>query len=207
MATTENYGFWYLDPDEEISDFPNQWDYNIDKIDEAIHNASATDDVAASRITGTLAAARIPGLAASKTTSGRFPEARMPQAILDRLDELEDKPRSTGPRNITGEIDGGDVVGGALVICRVGNTVTVIISQIKFESGSGGWQRLLYLPTGFRPPYDCRENLIGADNGHQVAIYKSGNISLNMHENYTYRNTITYVTEGDWPSSLPGDPA
>lgn len=60
MAVTDHYDFRYIDPDEEISEFPDFWNHTIDGIDEAIHDASANDDVAASRITGTIADAQLP---------------------------------------------------------------------------------------------------------------------------------------------------
>lgn len=76
MAVTDHYDFWHLDPDEEISDFPSTWNYNIDDIDAAIHEA-ATNNVALSRL---------PNLPAGKVTSGTFAQERIPSVTSDMLD-------------------------------------------------------------------------------------------------------------------------
>lgn len=112
MATTEHYDFWYLDPDEEISDFPNTWDFNIDKLDAAIHEA-ATDNVTVGRVpnlpaskttSGEFAQARIPNLPASKTTSGTFADARIPDSIA-RTSDLDDETAALNDRIDTNKTD------------------------------------------------------------------------------------------------------
>ena len=94
MAVTDHYDFWYIDPDEEISDFPSTWNFNIDDIDAAIH-AAATDPVAVSRVpnlpaskttSGKFAQARIPNLPASQINTGEFADARIPNSIARTAD-------------------------------------------------------------------------------------------------------------------------
>lgn len=76
MAVTDHYGFRYIDPDEEISEFPGFWDYETDKIDDAIHDA-ATNDVDIDRL---------PNLPASQINSGEFADARIPDSIARTAD-------------------------------------------------------------------------------------------------------------------------
>lgn len=206
MAVTDHYDLWYLDPDEELSDFPSMWDINIDTIDDAIH-AAATDTVELSRI---------PNLPAGKTTSGRFADARIPttvartsetSALESRIAELESGPRSTGARDVTSMSAIDDITAGQFVVWRVGETVTLSINQIVLGEGAGEWTRVLGLPAGFKPVFDCRENLLSAKNGHQLTLYKSGSLYLNKRSDYSYRNTISFATDETWPSSLPGEPA
>lgn len=206
MAVTDNYDFWNLDPAEAMSDFPTTWNWNIDKIDTAIHDA-ATDNVELSRI---------PNLPAGKITSGRFADARIPttvarasetSALESRIAELESGPRSTGARNITSMSPVEDITGGQFVVWRVGETVTLSINGIAFSDGTGEWARVLRLPAGFTPIFDCRENLLSADSGNQLTLYKSGSLFLNKNSDYTYRNTISFATDETWPSSIPGEPA
>lgn len=111
MAVTDHYDFWHLDPDEEISDFPSTWNYNIDDIDAAIH-AAATDPVAVSRVpklpasqidSGKFAQARIPNLPASQTTTGEFADARIPASIARTADV--DSANSDLDKRITANAD------------------------------------------------------------------------------------------------------
>lgn len=105
MALTEHYEFWYLDPDEEISDFPNTWNYNIDDIDAAIHEA-ATDPVDLDRLpnlpasqttSGEFAQARIPKLPASHINTGEFAAARIPDSIA-RTADVDDETAALDKR-------------------------------------------------------------------------------------------------------------
>lgn len=171
MAVTDHYSFWNLDPAEEMSAFPETWNFNIDKIDTAIYDAADTS------------------------------------ALEQRISELESGPRSTGARDITLMSAVEDITGGQFVVWRVGETVTLSINQIVFGEGTGGWTRVLGLPAGFKPIFDCRENLLSADAGHQLTLYKSGSLYLNKSSDYAYRNTISFATDETWPSSLPGEPA
>lgn len=105
MALSEHYDLNYLDPDEEISEFPNQWDHNIDKIDEAIHEA-ATNDVDLDRLpnlpasqttSGEFAQARIPKLPASHINTGEFAAARIPDSIA-RTADVDDETAALDKR-------------------------------------------------------------------------------------------------------------
>ena len=204
MAVTDHYDFWYIDPDEEISDFPSTWNYNIDDIDAAIH-AAATNNVALSRL---------PNLPAGKVTSGRFSEARMPSDVLNRLSayenrikELENANRNTGPRNINSLIKNGGDISGELGLIRSGDTVTIYATSLKMD-GSGSAQ-LISLPTGFKPPANMQTEWCGRGGSTQYFdIYASGSVWAGRRgKDEVHAGVITYVTKDSWPSTLPGDPA
>ena len=203
MPLTEHYDLFYLDADEEISEFPGTWDYTMDKIDKAIHDASANDDVAASRVTGTLNAARIPNIAASKTTTGTFADARIPSTIA-RTAEVD---RSTGPRKINSLIVDGGELSGVLGIARIGAVVTIYASNLKMD-GSGSAQ-LCTLPPGFRAPANMKTEWCGRGGATEYFdLYDSGSVwAGRLGPGKAHTGVITYITTDSWPSSLPGDPA
>lgn len=58
MALTDHYDLRYVEADDEMSEFPGTWTNTVDKLDTAIYEA-ATGNVDASRLTGTIANARI----------------------------------------------------------------------------------------------------------------------------------------------------
>lgn len=217
MALSEHYEFRSLDPDAALSDFPSQWDHVIDKIDTGIHDA-ATAPVSLSRLpnlpaskttSGKFAQARIPNLPASQIDSGRFPEARMPQDIIDRLDNIEEQmTRSTGARIVNDETNSHKVTSGDIVLMRVGNTVTFSMLKVKVDSEESGLKNLISLPFGFRPLCTLRSNFSGDADSKSIGIFSSW-ISITGDENSesTYKIILSWVTEDDWPSSMPGDPA
>lgn len=79
MAVTDHYDIWYVDPDEEIAEFPNTWNYNVDKIDAAIYAAQKElDEASAGNEGGTLVA---------RTNSGR---SRFETVLVDEAIPTED---------------------------------------------------------------------------------------------------------------------
>lgn len=268
MAVTDHYDFWYLDPDEEISDFPSMWDFNIDKIDTAIHDA-ATAPVSLSRLpnlpaskttTGTFADARIPSsiarsstvagdisdgdaatlsaakaytddaatapvslsrlpnLPASKTTTGTFADARIPNSIArtadvdgettalkQRIEELEDLTRSTGPRDVSNllNLENG-FTGGDLFVQRDGSTISFSASNIMTDESETGWVSLCDLGSSFEPTAD----LYGNDfRGNRWRIKSSGTVQIQNPKAYWNYISMTYLCNRSFPPSNPGDPA
>lgn len=234
MAQTEHYNFWYLDPDEEISDFPNTWDYNVDKFDAAIYDA-ATNAVTVGRVpnlpaskttSGEFAQARIPDLPASQTTTGTFADARIPTSIArtaavddetaalkSRIDELELKTRTTGRRDISSLMENAD--GGAVHVNRFGNLVELSIYGVEPSGevststtkvfGSSGF------PAGFRPVTSMvfpLSTIAPLDPGMITRTYSNGNGRMDMNNpGQPLYGNVTFFTEDAWPSTLPGDPA
>lgn len=206
MAVTDNYDFWNLDPAEAMSDFPSMWNWNIDKIDAAIHDAA----------TAPVSLSRLPNLPTSKVTSGRFADARIPttvartsetSALESRIAELESGPRVTGPRNINSLITNGGDISGELGLIRSGNTVTIYARSLKMD-GSGS-SKLTTLPDGFRPAVNMQAEWCGRGIATQYFdIYASGSIWAGRRgKDKEHAGVITYVTTDSWPSTLPGDPA
>lgn len=206
MAVTDNYDFWNLDPAEAMSDFPSMWNWNIDKIDAAIHDAA----------TAPVSLSRLPNLPTSKVTSGRFADARIPttvartsetSALESRIAELESGPRVTGPRNINSLITNGGDISGELGLIRSGNTVTIYARSLKMD-GSGS-SKLTTLPDGFRPAVNMQAEWCGRGIASQYFdIYASGSIWAGRRgKDKDHAGVITYVTADSWPSTLPGDPA
>lgn len=206
MALSEHYELRYLDPDAALSDFPSQWDHVIDKIDTGIHDA-ATDNVELSRI---------PNLPAGKTTSGRFADARIPttvartsetSALESRIAELESGPRSTGPRDLTDELSNVNITGGSVTIIRIGNVIDLSFENVEMTD-TGAFIKIFSLPNGFQPVVTHRWNMPGLDNKQQFTVFAgSGSVYAMLHDDYTYRLNFVYLTDDEWPTSLPGKPA
>lgn len=231
MAVTDHYDFWYIDPDEEISDFPSTWNFNIDDIDAAIHEA-ATNNVAVSRVpklpasqidSGKFAQARIPNLPASQTTTGTFDDARIPNSIArtadvddetaalkKRIDELENANRDSGPRDVSYILDAPE--SGEAYVIRSGNVVQLSLIDIKYsEPASGGITEVGTLPYGFRPMFTMRGLLstTSPDSDKYVPRYSmidTGRFWTNNPGKGLYGD-IFFITNNDWPSTMPGDPA
>lgn len=202
MAVTDHYGIWKLDPEEEMSDFPNTWNFNVDKIDAAIYEA-ATDDITVSRL---------PDIPASKIATGRFPEARLPKAIFDRLDELENSTRESGRREIGGLMINGN---GRIYLERRGSSVLLNLYGVTPDGepsnalvqlfGSSGF------PSGFRPAtswsgpcgYTGTSSIAGIP---RLYMNSGGRLAIN-NPGATLYGQYSYFTNDAWPSTLPGDPS
>lgn len=207
MAVTDNYDFWYLDPAEAMSDFPSMWNWNIDKIDAAIHGAA----------TAPVSLSRLPNLPTSKVTSGRFADARIPttvartsetSALESRIAELESGPRSTGPRDISDQMDG--LTGGKITITRVGDIVELSLSDAVFSESGNATEWVI--PRGLCPasPYAVG-NLSGAWGAigtfATVYAFKSGGLWVSKEADKVVMGTVQWITDQSWPNNLPGTPA
>lgn len=203
MAQTEHYNFWYLDPDEEISDFPNTWDFNIDKIDTAIHDASTADKVAATRITGTLAAARIPSTIARTSAT---------DTLEDRIKRIEDNSRESGRRSIGGLMENGS---GNIYVQRRGDCVELNLYGVEPDGEPSN--ALIHLfgtsgfPNGFRPTaswsgpcgYLGESTITGIP---RLFMTRAGRLDVNNPGAMLYAQYF-YFTNDPWPPSLVGEPA
>lgn len=202
MPLTEHYDLFYLDADEEISEFPGTWDYTMDKIDKAIHDASTADKVAATRITGTLAAARIPSTIARTSATSE---------LENRIKELETGSRSTGLRNISELMTGGT---GSIFVGRTGDLVEINFYGITADGAPQNSLVKLFdddlFPYGFRPRRGfsapvaaIAEKTISAS----PRVYVSGGrVDMNNPGSAAY-GQFTFTTGDPWPSTLPGSPA
>jgi hypothetical protein len=110
------------------------------------------------------------------------------------------RPRTTGVRDVSEMVNG--LASGAVTLIRVGDTVTLGLETAVLTGG--GYQRILTLPYGFRPPSLLRENLVSPSNGWQIALNPSGVVYSNRADDWTFRYVLTYVTEDQWPVALPG---
>lgn len=216
MAVTDHYDFWYLDPDEEISDFPSTWNYNIDDIDAAIYGA-ATNNVALSRL---------PNLPAGKVTSGTFADARIPDSIARTSDvpDLEVNNESgtrisigghviyydSGWRDISGDIQND--WGGQIQVRRTLDSLNVaVVDLVPPESAYNN--RFCPLPSGFYP-------YIPDGPWITVPVRRTTNTVAfaTLSKTYLYFNRADEFQDGFWnmmtvpaadtlPTSLPGTPA
>lgn len=79
MASTDHYYLWYIEDDEEMSEFPGTWKNAVDKIDAAIYDAQSEIDAASTgNDSGTLV---------KRTSSGR---SRFTTVVVDDLTPNED---------------------------------------------------------------------------------------------------------------------
>lgn len=207
MALSEHYELRYLDPDEAISDFPSQWDHVIDKIDTAIHDAA----------TAPVSLSRLPNLPTSKVTSGRFADARIPttvartsetSALESRIAELESGPRVTGPRNVNSLINNEMHDSGNCFIERHNNIVVMYFSNLNLV-GSGSTS-LMTIPFGFKPNINPVQSFVSDKRTRSgyLDIYGSGSVWMDRFgDGINHVATVSWVTDDDWPSTLPGDPA
>lgn len=110
---------------------------------------------------------------------------------------------STGGRNITSLLE-GSVSGGTAYIIRVGPVVTVSFESITFSGSNPGYNQMLRLPSGFRPPFTLRDNYAAPSSSAQLALFGNGSVSTNQPAGDVLRREITFCTTDSWPSSLPG---
>lgn len=217
MAVTDHYDLWYLDPDEELSDFPHMWDINIDTIDDAIH-AAATDNVALSRL---------PNLPAGKTTSGRFADARIPTTIarktdLDNLIEVDESAGrkisvagevikyESGWRDITATLRNGWT--GQIQIRRTLTELNIaLVDMLAPEAASNN--QVCDIPAGFEPVIPSGLWMTAPmrrdTNSVAFATISAANFYLNRDDTFQdgFWNMITVPATDTLPASLPGVPA
>lgn len=79
MASTDHYYLWYIEDDEEMSEFPGTWKNAVDKIDAAIYDAQSEIDAASTGNDG--------GTLVKRTSSGR---SRFTTVVVDDLTPNED---------------------------------------------------------------------------------------------------------------------
>lgn len=234
MAQTEHYNFWYLDPDEEISDFPNTWDYNVDKFDAAIYDA-ATNAVTVGRVpnlpaskttSGEFAQARIPNLPASKTTSGTFADARIPSNIA-RIADIPKIEVSTsvgtkigingqviyydsGWRDISGDIQ--NEWGGKIQVRRTLDTLNIAVIDLEPPETAPNNQ-FCPLPSGFQPYIPASTWVTvpvrRTTNTIAFATISKSRLYFNREDEFQdgFWNMLTVPASEPLPTSLPGDPA
>lgn len=109
---------------------------------------------------------------------------------------------TTGMRNITDTILLGSA--DSIQIERTGPIVTLSLDKVTFSGGYAGFLKILQLPLGFRPKGTLRKNVMGATNGHQIAVYAGGSVSANVDGAYEFRDVFVYSTSDAWPTTLPG---
>ena len=173
-----------------------------------------TDDAA----TAPVSLSRLPNLPASKTTSGTFADARIPStiartsdvddetaALKNRIDELENATRSTGPRDVSDllSLENG-FTDGELFVQRDGSTIIFSASNVMTDESESGWVSLCSLGSSFGPSVD----LYGSDfRGNRWRIQSSGTVQIQNPKAYWNYLSMTYLCNRSFPASNPGDPA
>ena len=119
----------------------------------------------------------------------------------------------TGSRNITSLAVGTPVFSGGVWVRRVGNIVTVSISDFESTWSAAGWLEIIAAATmvGFKPSTPGGENyntLLGSTFARMqvlttgvLRVYSGSTGTLRMH------NTASYICSSTWPSTLPGTAA
>lgn len=137
------------------------------------------------------------------------PISSSPTAALEkRIAELESGPRVTGPRNINSLIATEIYDSGNCFIERHNNIVVMYLSNLKLV-GSGS-ARLVNLPYGFKPNISPVNAFVSDKETRfgYLDIYDSGSVWMGRFGDGIYHiSTVSWVTDDDWPSTLPGDPA
>lgn len=225
MGSTTKRGYWFPAGNDAVSLFPGQNELLfMKKLDTDMDTA----------LTANIAAARIPNLAASKITSGRFSDARIPStvartatvlaatealsrriddlaALKDRIEELEDVIRGTGARSIINVIPDDTYDSGSFVVERTGNIVTLIAKSLLLTGE--GFTYIGRLPVGFRPAASLTTIASTRTGGSgspaqpmPLNLDASGGVGMAVNGNQAHISEA-FVTSDSWPSSLPGDPA
>ena len=112
---------------------------------------------------------------------------------------------STGVRDITSLVR-VEVVSGRMLLARFGSMVTLVASEIQLVTSVSS--QIVSLPSGFRPITRLNDEWTnrGATRGY-VDVYTSGSVWAGVADSSTkYSRLLTYPTNDQWPSSLPGEP-
>lgn len=166
MAVTDHYSLWYVEDDEEMSEFPGTWSNTVDKLDTAIYTAQEElDNARAGNYGGTLA---------RRTSTGgiRFEFVAVDSTVPAESDYLTSKEYVDGENAALGDRIDGDT---AALGDRIDESRRLI--GINDEYVGDALNRVDTLETEV-PALDDRvttlEQSSGGGGGDGSAVYDSG---------------------------------
>lgn len=129
-------------------------------------------------------------------------------ALESRIAELESGPRSTGPRDISDQMDG--LTGGTITITRVGDIVELSLADAIFSESGNATEWLI--PGGFCPASPAAVGNLSGNWGAigtaaTVYAFKTGGLWVSKEADKVVMGTVQWLTDQSWPHNLPGTPA